>query len=81
MASNVACPGLRPLKASEVAKTMQSGVVQVVGVVQTEPAALILKLVWREALQRRLCCDWHEDGEGHRPVGQMQRRRSRFGDL
>lgn len=51
MASNVACPGLRPLRVSEVAGTMQSGGVQMVGVVQTEPAALVLELVWREALQ------------------------------
>jgi hypothetical protein len=67
---------------SDVASAARGSVViQMVRVVQTEPAALGLELVWREAFQRRLCCNGHEDGERYRPVGQMQRCGARFGDL
>lgn len=49
---------------------------QVIGVVQTESASLVCELVRREALQRSLRGHGHEDGEGHRAVGQMESRRA-----
>jgi hypothetical protein len=55
--------------------------IQVVCVVETESAALVGELVRCEALERSLRGDGHEDGEGHWPVGQMQRCCARFGDL
>jgi hypothetical protein len=54
---------------------------QVVCVVETEAAALVGQLVRREALERRLRGHGHEDGQRHRPVGQMQRCSARFRDL
>lgn len=50
-------------------------------VVQAQPAPLLLELVWREALERGLGCDGHEDGEGHGAMGKMQRRSTRLGHL
>lgn len=70
MASIVAWPGLRPLSSVRNICPSQSTVcdlrgigIQMVRVVEAESAALLLELLGREALERRLRGDRHEDGE------------------
>ena len=84
MASSVACPGLRPLESVSRCVVVCGGgnsVVQMVRVVQTQSASLVFELLGGEAFQRGLRRNGHEDGEGHRPVGQMKRGCARFRDL
>jgi hypothetical protein len=84
IASSVAWPGLRPLGRvswSRRRRRRRAVAVQMVGVVETQPTALVLELLGREALQRRLRGHGHEDGQRHRPVGQMERCCARLGDL
>lgn len=50
-------------------------------VVEAQPAALILELLWSKALERGLRRYRHEDGEGHWPMGEMERCSTCFGDL
>lgn len=38
------------------------GIVQMVGIVQTEAAARLFQLLGREAFERGLSGDWHEQG-------------------
>jgi hypothetical protein len=77
--------GLSGLEASppcQLRSTPRSSArLQVVCVVEAEAAALVGQLVRREALERRLRGHGHEDGQRHRPVGQMQRCSTRFRDL
>jgi hypothetical protein len=56
-------------------------VVQVVCIVKTQSTTLFLKLIWSEAFEGSLRGYRHEDGEGHRPVGQMKRSCARLRDL
>jgi hypothetical protein len=58
-----------------------NSVVQVVCVVQTQSTSLVFELLGGEAFKRGLSRDGHEDGEGHRSVGQMEHGGSRLGDL
>jgi hypothetical protein len=51
---------------------------EMVRIVQTQPAASLLELVRRKALQRRLGGHWHEDRERYRAMGKMERRSACF---
>jgi hypothetical protein len=50
-------------------------------VVQAQPTALVLKLMWGEAFEGSLRSNGHKNGERHRPMGQMEGCGARFGDL
>jgi hypothetical protein len=84
IASSVACPGLSPLPhVSHLGRVRASAAmaIQMVRVVQTQPTPLLLKLVGREALERSLRRNGHEDGKGHSSMRQMERCCARLGDL
>ena len=43
---------------------------QMVGVVEAKATPRVLKLLWRKALERGLCCHGHKHGKIDGPVGQ-----------
>lgn len=55
--------------------------IQMISVVQTEAATLVFKLVWRQALERGLRCDRHEDGQWDWAMRKVKRRSTCSGDL
>jgi hypothetical protein len=70
IASSVSCPGLRPL--SRVRTTFVVGRargIQMVRVVEAEPAALVFELLGCQAFEGRLRGDRHEDGQRDGAVG------------
>lgn len=84
MASNVAWPGLRPLDSCQKRDSfvfLRECGIQMVRIIKAEPASLLLELLRRQALERRLRGDWHEDGERDGAVGEVECRRAGFCDL
>jgi len=76
-ASRVFWPGFRPLINVSVAKIPGSnGGIQMVRIVQAQPAASLLKLLWREAFQRSLRCHGHEDWQLEWAMREVQDRRA-----
>lgn len=57
------------------------GIVQMVGIVQTEAAARLFQLLGREAFERGLSGDWHEQGQLDGAMREMQYCRAGFRGL
>lgn len=57
------------------------GIVQMVGIVQTEAAARLFQLLGREAFERGLSSDWHEQGQLDGAMREMQCCRAGFRGL